>query len=348
MPPVYPSPTSVVVPDLEATNRLIVDFARNLNEFPVLRYTQIVPVKTITGLYLRMTTEEAGRILNSDLSEFVWPDAQDAPTGLDGTESFQFETYRAERYVFSAAIGERTQEAAQWDITGQHANIKARQAMTARTQMAVNRIFNQSAYPASHVIDVNNTFGAKWNEATTTNFVIRKSLNMAVQRILDDTLGAVRPSDLILLMSDKVAKAVAESGEFADYLKGSPDALGALRYQFKDDSTLPNAFGLPKRLYGLDVVVDDTRKVTTKKKGATPTITPVLPDDMAAVISRVGALEAQYTPMSFSTCIFFMKDEMKVETVYDQINKRTLVRVIEDYDCVLTAPATGVLLTNVV
>jgi hypothetical protein len=347
MPAVYPSSTNVVVPNLEATNRLIVDFARNLNEFPVLRYTQIVPVKTITGLYLRMTVEEAGRILNTDLAEFVWPDGQNAPTGLDSTESFQFETYRAERYSFTAAIGERTQEAAQWDIVNQHANIKARQAMTARTQMAAAKIFDTNLYPSSHVIDVNATFGAKWNQATTSNLVIRKSLNAAVQKVIDDTLGAVRAKDLVLLMGDAVARAVAESQEFADYLKGSPDALGALRYQFKDDSTLPNAFGLPKRLYGLDVVVDDTRKVTSKKKAAQPTIQPVLPSNMAAVISRVGALEAVYSPVAFSTCMFFIKDEMKVETVFDQINKRHLVRVIEDYDCQLAAPATGVLLTNV-
>ncbi len=348
MPAVYPSPTSVVVPNIEATNRLIVDFARNINEFPVLRYTQIVPVKSITGLYLRMTVEEAGRILNTDLSEFVWPDGQDAPTGLDSTESFQFETYRSERYAFTVALGERTQEAAQWDIVNQHANIKARQAMTARTQMAAAKIFDTNLYPATHVIDVNAAFGAKWNQATTSNLVIRKSLNAAVQKVIDDTLGAVQAKDLILLMGDSVARAVAESGEFADYLKGSPDALGALRYQFKDDSTLPNAFGLPKRLYGLDVVVDDTRKVTSKKKAASPTIQPVLPSNMAAVISRVGALEAVYSPVAFSTCMFFVKDEMKVETIYDQINKRHLVRVIEDYDCQLVAPATGVLLTNVV
>jgi len=347
MPPVYPSPTNVVVPNMEATNRLVVDFARNINEFPVLRYTQIVPVKSVTGLFLRMTVEEAGRILSSDLSEFVWPDGQDAPIGLDNTESFQFETYRAERYAFTAALGERTQEAAQWDIVGQQASIKARQAMTARTVLAAAKIFNQNLYPATHVINVQSTFGAYWSAATTSNLVIRKSLNAAVQKIIDDTLGAVRPKDLILLISDTVARAIAESQEFSDYLKGSPDALGALRYQFKDDSTLPNAFGLPKRLYGLEVVVDDTRKVVSKKKASSPTIEPVLPGTQAAVISRVGALEAPYSPVAFSTCMFFMKDEMKVENVFDQINKRTLIRVIEDYDCQLVAPATGVLLTNV-
>ena len=347
MPAIYPSPTNVAVPNLEATNRLIVDFARNIHEFPVLRYTQIVPVKSTTGLYLQMTVEEAGRILSSDLSDFVWPDGQDAPIGLDETESFQFETFRAERYLFRAAIGDRTRENAQWDIINQHSSIKARQAMTARTQLAAARIFSTTAYPSSHVIDVNATFGAKWNAATTANFVIRKSLNTAVQKVIDDTLGAVKASDLCLVISDTVAKAIAESQEFADYLKGSPDALGVLRYQFKDDSTLPNAFGLPKRLYGLEVVVDDTRKVTSKRKATAPTISPVLPANMAAVVARVGALEAPYSPVAFSTCCFFMKQEMGVETLYDQPNKRTLVRVIEEYDCKLVAPATGVLLTNV-
>lgn len=344
---VYPSASNVAVPNMEATNRLVIDFARNIRDFPVLRYSQIVPVKRVTGLYLRMTVEEAGRILNSDLSEFVWPDGQDAPIGLDETESFEFENFRTERYLYRAAIGDRTRENAEWDIVNQHASIKARQAMTARTQRAAAKIFDTSLYPASHVIDVNSTFGAKWNAADTSNYVIRKSLNTAVQKILDDTLGAVKASHLCLVMSDTVAKAIAESKEFADYLKGSPDALGALRYQFKDDSTLPNTFGLPKRLYGLEVIVDDTRKVTSKRKASAPTITSVLPTNMAAVVARVGALEAPYSPVAFSTCCFFMQQEMGVETIYDQPNKRTLVRVIEEFDCQLVAPATGVLLNNV-
>lgn len=347
MPAVHPAPASVVVPNFEASNRLIVDFARNVNQFPVLKYTQIQPVKKILGLWLEMTVEEAGRILNTDLSDFNWPDGQDAPIGLDETESFQFKTFRCERKLFKAAIGDLTRDNAEWDIIANHASIKARQAMTARTQMAVNRIFNTSLYPSNHVIDVNATFGAKWNAATTANLVIRKSLNLAVQRIIDDTLGAVSSKDLVLVMSDNVARAVAESQEFADYLKGSPDALGALRYQFRDEEVAPKNFGLPRRLYGLEVIVDDTRKVTTKK-GATKTISPVLPANMAAVVARPGALEVPYSPVAFSTCTFFAFQEMNVENVYDQINKRTLVRIIETYDCVLTAPASGVILTNLV
>lgn len=346
MPAVYPSPTSVVVPNLEASNRLIVDFARNINEFPVIRYTQIVPVTKVAGLYLRMTVEEAGRILNSDLAEFVWPDGQDAPVGLDETEAFQFEMFRSERYLFKSSVGDRTKENSEWDLLRQQESIKARQAMTARTQMAVNKIFDTTLYDSSHVIDVNTTFGAKWSGATATNKVIRKSLNTAVQKILDSTLGAVNSKNLILLMSDTVAKTIAESDEFVDYLKGSPDALGALRYQFRDEDILPNNFGLPRRLYGLTVVVDETRKVTTKKKTTAPTIQSVLPTNAAAVISRVGDLVAPYGPQSFSTCSFFMYKEMNVENIYDQMNKRTQIRVIEDYDCQLVAPAAGVLLTN--
>ena len=345
--PVQPSPTNVVVPNLEATNRLIVDFARNVTEFPVLKYTQIQPVKSMMGLWLDMTVEEAGRILNTDLSDFVWPDGQDAPTGLEEAESFQFKMFQAVRRVFKAAIGDLTRDNAQWDIINQNASIKARQAMTARTQAAVNKIFDTTLYPSTHVIDVNSTFGAKWPAATTSNLVIRKSLNTAVQKIIDDTLGAVSAKDLVLVMSDNVAKAISESAEFADYLKGSPDALGALRYQYKDEEVGPKNFGLPKRLYGLEVIVDDTRKVTTKK-GQTKSISPVLPANMAAVIARPGALVVPYSPVAFSTCTFYMFQEMQVENIYDQINKRTLVRVIENYAVELTAPAAGVILTNVV
>ncbi len=347
MPAVHPAPASVIVPNLEATNRLIVDFARNIADFPVLKYTQLMPVRKMIGLWLEMTVEEAGRILNTDLSDFAWPDGQDAPIGLDETESFQFKTFRAERKLFKAAIGDLTRDNAEWDVINGHASIKARQAMTARTQIAANRLFDAGAYPTGHVIDVNAAFGAKWTGATTANLVIRKSLNAAVQKILDDTLGAVSAKDLMLVMSDNVAKAVAESAEFADYLKGSPDALGALRYQFKDEDALPRSFGLPRRLYGLEVVVDDTRKVTTKK-GATKAISPVLPSNQAVIVARPGALEVPYSPVSFSTCTFYAFQEMNVETIHDNANKRTLVRIIENYDCVLTAPAAGVVLTNLV
>ncbi|GAB4134120.1 MAG: hypothetical protein Kow0040_17400 [Thermogutta sp.] len=347
MPAVMPSAYNVAVPNLDATNRLIVDFGRNPSEFPVLRYSQIVPVKKSTGLYLKMTVEEAGRILNSDLADFVWPDGADAPIGLDNTESFEFVPYRCERYAPHAAVGDLTRDNADWDIVNQNASIKARQAMTARTQMAANRIFTESNYDANNVIDVNATFGAKWNAATTANMVIRKSINAAVQRIVSATLGAVKAKDLVLVLGDTVARAISESQEFADYLKGSPDALGALRYQFRDEPSAANDYGLPKKLYGVEVVVDDTRKVTTKKKSAAPTIEPVLPANMAAIVSRVGALEAPYSPVSFSTCAFFMLQELQVETIYDQINKRTLVRVVDNWACDLVAPAAGVLLKNV-
>lgn len=345
--PSHPAPGSVIVPNLEASNRLIVDFARNVADFPVLRYTQLQPVKKMLGLWLEMTVEEAGRILNTDLSEFNWSDGQDAPLGIEETESFRFLTYQCTRKLFKTAIGDMTRDNAEWDIINQNASIKARQAMTARTQAAVNKIFNPALYPSNHVIDVNATFGDKWPAATTSNLVIRKSLNTAVQRIIDDTLGAVSSKDLVLVMGDNVARAISESAEFADYLKGSPDALGALRYNFKDEDPTPRNFGLPRRLYGLDVVVDDTRKVTTKK-GQTKVVASVLPANMAAVVARPASLVVPYSPVAFSTCTFYAFEEMQVETIQDTVNKRTVVRVIENYACELTAPATAVLLTNCV
>ncbi|WP_460166504.1 hypothetical protein [Thermostilla marina] len=344
MPAVYPSSSNVYVPNLEASQRLIVDFARNVRDFAVSRYAQIMPVTKIGGLYLEMTVEEAGRILDTDLSQFVWYDNQPAPEGNDGLEAFEFKQFQCRRLAFSYSVGLRTVDNADWSILATQESIKARQAMTARTQAVVNEIFDPAKYPADHVVDCSS---AKWNAATTTNLNIRKAVNAGIAKVFDATLGAVDHQNMILVMGDAVARAMSESQEIVDYLKGSPDALGALRYQFRDETPTSESFGLPSRLYGVEVVVDKTRKVTSKKR-ATTVREPVLPSNAAALVSRVGGLEAPYAPTSFSTCCLFMKEEMTVEQLQDTNNRRILGRVVEDYDAKLVAPATGVLFTNVV
>lgn len=345
MPATFPAPHNVFVPSHEATNGLIVDFARNIRDFAVNRYSQVIPVDKVGGLYVEMTVEEAGRILNSNLSDFVWYDGQPAPEGNDGTEKFEFKQYQCQRYNYSFTIGHRTVESADWEILAQHASIKARQAMTARTQLVASTLFDSSNYDATHVLD---RTSATWDAATTSNLNIRKAINLAARKIMDATLSAVGPQNLVLVVSDAVAAAMAESQEIVDYLKGSPDALGALRYQYRDETPDAEAWGLPRRLYGVEVVVDSTRKVTTKKKSTAATREAVLPSNQAVLCSRVGGLEAPYGPMSFSTVGLFMKEEMTVEQLNDVNNRRTLGRVVEDYDVKMMAPGTAVLFDNVV
>lgn len=106
------------------------------------------------------------------------------------------------------------------------------------------------------------------------------------------------------------------------------------------------SYGVPETLYGFPVVVDETRKVTSKK-GGTRTVESVFPANQAVLLARPGGMEGTAGAINFAALVFFMKEEMTVETKDDPDNRRTMGRVVEDFDCRLVAPAAAVLLTNV-
>ena len=153
MPAAYPSAYNTFIRDHDASNKMVVDFARAVNKFAVNRYTQIVPTKKVAGYFLRMTVEEAGRIIHSDLKNFVWHDGQEAPTGVEGIEGFEFFPFECKRYAFPFQLGNLTVDQASWNILAQHASIKARQAMTARTQLAITELTNSATIAAMSPCD---------------------------------------------------------------------------------------------------------------------------------------------------------------------------------------------------
>ena len=344
----HPGSHNVFVQDHEASNKLVVDFSRNPKEFAVAKYCQIVPVKKVAGYYMEMTVEEAGRILNTDGAEFAWPDAQEAPSQWDGTESFEFKNFRTRRYVYGAALGELTIDQASWDIVAQHAAIKAQQAMTMRTQLAITELTTSGNYASSHTSAVASISGntGTWAASTTARQDIRRSLNHAANTIRKDTLGSVKPDQLMVVMSPGCAKEIAECQEIVDYIKGSPDAWAATKGDLADQNR-NSAYGLPPKLYGYDIVIEDAVKVTSRK-GATKSTSFVLADATPFMCARIGGLEGLYGAPSFSTCTIFMQEEMTTQTRNDPDNRRTVVRVVENFDPVLTAPVSGFLFTSAV
>lgn len=342
----YPSSTNVFVRDHAATGNLVVDFSRDPKKFAVNQYCQLVPVDKVAGYYLEMTVEEAGRIINTDLSDFAWPDGRPAPEDYDGTESFEFKEFNAKRKKFGVTLGDRTIDQASWDITAKHAGIKAQQAMTARTQLVVTELTTTGNYSASHTSAVSSITGntGNWAQSTTARQDIKRSIAHACETILDDTLGGVNLDDLILVMSTGCAKEVALSQELVDYIKGSPEALAQVRGELPNDNAI---YGLPAKLYGVPVVIEKTRKVTSRK-GATKAVSSVLADGTPFISSRPGGLEGLYGAPSFSTATIFIKEEMATETKHDDDNRLTRIRIVEDYDVVMTAPVSGFLFTGAV
>ena len=341
----YPSSQNVFVPDHAASGKLVVDFARNTKDFSVNEYVQIIPVKKIMGLYLRMTIEEAGRIQETDLSNFEWPDGADAPSGDDGAESFEFLPYRTQRRAFPVRMGDLTIDQSEWNIVAQHASIKARQAMTARTQLAVTAATTTGNYDSSHRLDVTSDITGNtgaWSESTAARQDIKRSLNWAAELILKDTLSAIRMEDLQVVVNPTLAREMSECQEIVDYLKHSPDALAQVRGELPGRNVM---FGLPDHLYGYPVVVESTAKVTTRK-GATTSRSWILPTATPFMCARPGGLEGVADAPTFSTICLFAAEEMTVETMRDANNRRQTTRVVENLDVELVAPVSGVLFSN--
>ena len=335
--PQYPSGYNTYVPNTQATNNLIIDFARNVNDFKVNNYCQTIKVSENVGLYTRMTNEVCARFINSN--DTVWADASERPLGWQNYESFANETYKTIRRTFPVTLGYLTTEQASWDMFAQYQNILGRQAMTARSAIVVNALTDSSAYDASHVFDVQTDYGGGWDISITADNYIKKTIYAAVNKIMQDTLGAVQQKDLVLVISPDAAAEIMTSQEITDYIKGSPDAWGMSK------GTLETGmYGLPPTLYGIKVVVEDAVKVTSKK-GATRVTDWIFPKDTALICARPGGITAPQGP-SFSTAALFAKEEMTAERYDDSKNRRTILSVTEDYCCQVIAPVSGVLLTK--
>lgn len=343
---VFPQSHNTFIPDHEGSGRLVVDYSRNPKKFPVAAYCQFVKPKKTDGYYLQMTVEEAGRVLNADLADFAWPDGAEAPKSHDGVESFQWKPFRCERFAYDVPIGDLTSEQSSWDIIEQHARIKLQQALTARTLKVQNVLQTVANWDASHTSAVSSISGntGTWAASTTARQDIKRSLNHAANQIMLSTLSAVDINELILVMSPGCAKAISETQEIVDHIKGSPDALAQIRGELPGRNAI---FGLPDKLYGFPVVIEDTARVTSRK-GATRVAAYVCADAKPIMVARPGGLEGVADAPTFATCVLFLYEEMTVERKHDSNNRRTVVRVVENFDTKLVSSISGFLFQSAV
>lgn len=345
MPTSAPGQYGTFIPDHAATQGLVVDFSRNPSEFALAEWAQYVPVTKTEGRYVDMTVEQAGRILNTDGADFLWPDEGEAPTGYGNLETFSWSSYVTNRYAFPFRMGELAAEQASWDVLAHHARYSAQRCMTWRTQAAVTVATTSGNYAAANTSAVSSISGVtgKWDVSTTARKDIKRSFDHAAEIVLKGTLGAVKPEDMMIVMSPGCAKKIATSQEIVDHVKGSPSAEKELTKTL----SRANRFGLPEDLYGYKIVIEDAVKVTSRK-GATKATSYVLPDATPFMCSRVGGLEGLEGAPSFSTISIFMKEEMTVESKHDRDNRRHLGRCVDDFAAKGTAFISGFLFTAAV
>lgn len=338
----YPGQYNTFVPSFDASGQLVIAFSRNPKDFALNSYVTIVPVKKSSGFYLNITPEVAARLLSTDLKEFVWPDANDAPTGEWSREGFEFKQFETQRYAFPFRIGYKAEQQADWKILASHSAMHAQLAMTARTLQVLTLLVNTASWPTGHTDTATNLGGGVLSGGSPTDTRVKKALNAAALKIQKDTLGVVKPKDLIVVMSPELADPIARSQEVHTYLKESPAALAQVR---GDVPSQNGQWGLPDSLYGYKIIIEDAVK-GANRKGATFSPGYALGSGNLIMLSRPGALVAAEGSRNFGTVTLFMQEEMTVEQKDDPDNRRIAARVVEDYDVRLTAGASGYLITS--
>lgn len=346
------SMNNTYVPSFDATGHLVVAFSRNPKDFPLNKWAKITPVKKSIGYFLQVTAEQAARITDSTyLADFVWPDGNDAPSGIWGLEAFNFKEYSTTRFAFPFRLGYKANEQADWKILATHSAFVAQQAMTGRAVRMINAATNASNYPAANVNSAKTWQGQitlAANEAfltagSTANPAIKNTLNAMAQQIILGVNGAVKRNALVVIMNPNSAAQLGASAELQNTIIQSPFALAQVRGDVENQNGL---WGLPDTLYGYKLIVDDTVYVPTKKGASAQTHSFAFPDNQFLMGTRVGGLDSPAGGPSFSTWHMFMYEEMTVEQRDDPDHRRTTARVVEDYDVQVVAPVTGAVCTN--
>lgn len=339
--PVLPGGNNTYVRSFgEGSDKLIVGFSRNPTKFALNEYVQIRDVTLKSGFFLKIGTEEAGRILDSNLSDYVWPDGSDRPQNNDGTEQFAFHDYRTTRYNYPWKLGQDSIKQAAWGIVESQEAIMAQKAMTARTQLVHGVLNTPANWEASHTKDVTTIAGntGTWDASTNTRSDIQRSLEFAADVILKDTLGMVEKDELRLVMNPFTARAISITQEIRAHVAGSVYSMP----QIRQDAAQFNQYGLPSHLYGYRTLVEKTVKVTSRRGAATATREFVMPNGVAYLLARPGGLVAPPGGgPSFSTVSLFLYEDMTTETFSDDEHRRTRGNVVDDCQPVVTASASG-------
>lgn len=346
--PAYWGLNNTWVPSPADSNNLMVDFSRNPASFPLNRYSQLVPVKRPAGKWTKMTVETAGRLKQSDVRDHLWMDGADAPRGNLNNESFAFEDFNCYRYLYADKAGTMAIENAAWDFVQWMSRRMAQQAMTGRTQLVVNAATTTGNYPTANTSDTTLINGGyQWPDGTTANLAIKKSINYARMTIMQAVLSGMEKPQYILVINPNLARHISETQEFVDMIKGSKDSYDEVQGSLSGQN--PNEeFGLPRRLYGCELVVENTVKITSDKGATTPTTAFVWPDNYALMTTRPGGLVGVEGAPSFSTLTHFVweKNDMLVETFNDIENARVSCRVRDTIDPIVTAGQAGFLFSN--
>lgn len=345
---VMPGPNNLYVPSHEASGKLVVDYARNEKKYTVAKWAKTVKVTNMHGLYFVMDFARRARLDDALGKAYEWADGAVAPTGRDNVMGGEYLNYRTKRYAIPFTLGDLSIDQASFDLLASHASLVAQQMMTLRTIQAATICQTSGNYLASNVFNIGSGGAGntgRWDVSTTARQDIKRSIDKAKQAILDATFASVDVDDLYLVMNDELAAALSVTQEIVDMIKQSPDAYAYVKGEMSSKN--PNAqWNLPPKLYGVNLVIDDTRYHTTARRGTATATRCIASDNPFMILSPMGAATSAQSPNPAFLTNFVMED-FTVETMKDKNNRLTAGRVVDNRVFEVTAPQTGVLFQDV-
>lgn len=314
---------------------LQVEYSRNPRSFPINKYAQIVPVNASSGWFYRINPVDAMRI--NGANNFVWPEGSDAPVGKD--QNVAPIQYTTTRYSYPFQFSSKTAQQAAWDIVASHARSKMQLAMTDRTRAMLVQLTTEANWDGNY--SATTGFGSWTSSNATTEQYIKKTIMSKCQAINIATGGTVGPKDINLIVNPIQWAGMLATAEIQAYLVNNVNARSALEQNEQWD-----LWGAPSRLYGVNLVIEDTVSNTVLQGAATQTQGYVLGNAVAIFCGRPGGLVANNDAPSFNCAQINTYEDFTVEQQDDTWNRVTKGRVTQDIAPIVAAPLSGYLIAS--
>lgn len=342
-----PGGQDTYVPLLELSGNLMIEYARNLHHtsLAINRACRVTPVKNTYGTYLQFNPLDLARNVNIPYDP-DWAPGTLRPTGFESNLQFKTLTFRCDRKNHGKTLDKLGVDLANWPIMKAHTEALAQDAMTYRAIKVYNKMFDSTQYDATHVFSATTASGTGFlSGGTIADPRIKNAFDYAARIIMKDSMGKVQFGGLSVLMNHNTALKLSSTRELREYLAQQVNSEAQLRLD--RGKSLNDAFGLPDRLYGYNVIVDSLFYSAVNKGNASLSGTPVIADNQILVCLADGPQEVPEGAPSYNTCHVFSYEEMTVESTEDTRNRLVFLDIVNNFTPEIVAPVTACLIQNI-
>lgn len=334
------------------TEKLITDFARDWQKCPVVGLCDVITSDLPAGYFVKIRPDAQAQLIDSP-NAYLWPDNTPMPTQEDNRRQHDFVEWNAKRYVYSTWIGDLEKQFTAWDIESQVVNDLGNQAMLNRAKLFYTLASTTSTYSdaggagINHTDTATNLGGGLLGAGSSANRYIQKTFASVIQALDKATVNGIKLEDIWVVMSPTVADVISRSQEIADGYHRQQDFSSYMQYSLFADQFA--RYGLPPKLYGLNILVDPWIE-RTAKIGATPTKSFVAGTNTLFFLTKPGGIQSASGGRAFGSAAFFTVkgEEMRSEVIDWPIDRRKLVRTTDYLDIKWVSNESSYLVTSAI